>query len=138
MALGDYNLFTWKSKETQEKEQEEYAKWAFPYGQQQRDSLQELLGSLLPRESGPSALIQFLTCKELYEGFLKKADARDAAIDTMINRQKRYKQIIKRKNMTMLLALVLADAEIDELCLYPHADKIREHAAELEKNRTDD
>jgi len=138
MALGDYNLFTWKSRATQEKEQEEYAKWAFPYGQKQRDNLQELLFALFPRESVPTTLIPFLTCKELYEGILRKAGSRDAAIDTLVNKQRKYKQIIKKKNMTMYLALVLADADVGEQGEYPDADKIRELAEELEKYKKEE
>jgi len=137
MALGDYQLFTWKSKATQEREQEEYAKWAFPYGQKQRDNLQELLFALFPKESVPTTLIPFLTCKELYEGVMKKAESSEAAIDTLINKQKRYKQILKKKQMTMYLAIVLADAAIDETCTYPTADEIRERVKELETHRLD-
>ena len=133
MALGDFSLFSWKSKATIQKEQEEYGKWAFPFGQTQRDNLEALLRSINPKESMPTMLIQFLTCKELFEGIVKKSESRDAAVDTMINTQKKYKQILAKKNMTLYLALVLADAEVDESCVYPSADEIRASVQELEK-----
>ena len=135
MALGEYTLFTWKSKATQEKEQEEYARWAFPYGEKQRENMQNLLLSLYPKESIPTTLIPFLTCKELYEGVLKKSASRDEALDVLINKQKKYKRIIKKKDMTMYIALVLADADIDERCEYPAADVIRTRAQELDALR---
>ena len=137
MALGEFTLFTWKSKATQQKEQEEYALWAFPHGQEQRDNLEKLLLAVFPRESVPTTLIPFLTCKELYEGVLKSAGSRDSALDTLINKQKKYKQIIKKKQMTIYLALVLADADIDERCQYPAADEIVARSLELEKIRKD-
>jgi len=135
MALGEYQIFTWKSKATQEKEQEAYEKWAFPYGQKQRDALQELLFAVYPKESVPTTLIPFLTCKELYEGILVKAGSRDGAIDVLVNKQKKYKQIIKKKNMTTYLALVLADADVDEQCEYPTAEEILARAKELDGQR---
>jgi len=137
MALGEYALFTWKSKATQEREQEEYAKWAFPHGEKQREKLQALLLAVYPKETIPTTLIPFLTCKELYEGVLKKSESRDAALDTIINKQKKYKRIILKKDMTTYIALVMADAEIDDQCEYPGADEIRARALELDKLRKD-
>jgi hypothetical protein len=136
MALGEYTIFSWKNKATQEREQTEYAKWAFPYGETQRENLQALLLSVYPKETVPTTLIPFLTCKELYEGILKKSASRDEALDILINKQKKYKRIIRKNDMTMYLALVLADAETDERCEYPTADEIRASAQALEKYRT--
>ena len=132
MGLGDSGIFTFKSRATQERESEEYAIWAFPYGQLQRDRLEKLLLEIYPKESIPTTLVPFLTCKELYEGILKKTGSSVTAIDTMINTQKQYKLIIRKKTMTMYLALVLADAAIDEKCEYPSADEIKAKAEELE------
>ena len=137
MALGEYTLFTWKSKATQEREQEEYAKWAFPYGEKQREKLQALLLAVYPNESVPTTLIPFLTCKELFEAVLKKCGSRDAALDTIINKQKKYKRIIHKKDMTTYIALVMADAEIDDQCEYPGVDEIRARVQELDKLRKD-
>jgi len=133
MALGEYSLLTWKSKASQKSEQEEYEKWAFPFGEKQRENLQALMLSVFPGESVPGTLIPFLTCKELYEGALKKLGSRDEALDVLINSQKKYKQIIKKKELTTFLALVLADAEIGEDCVYPGISEIRERVMELDK-----
>ena len=133
MALGEFTLFTWKSRATQQKEQEDYAKWAFPYGERQREKLQALLLSVYPKESIPTTLIPFLTCKELYESILKKSGSRDETVDVMLNKQKKYKRIIKKKDMATYIALVQADAEIGEECRYPEADEIRARAEKLEK-----
>ena len=132
MALGSFSLFSFKSKETLKKEQEEYAKWAFPHGQAQRDAVEKLLAALFPKETPMMTLIPFLTCKELYEGMLSKSGSSEKAIDTLINEQRSYKQIIKKKDMAAYVALVLADAAIDEKCEYPDADGIKETIRELE------
>jgi len=135
MGLGEINWFSFKSKATQQKEQEDYARWAFPYGQKQRDNLEALLREIFPGETVPSMLIPFLTCKELYQGVLQKTGSVDSAIDAMINIQKKYKQILKKRSMTTYLALVLADAVIDERCEYPTLEEIKNWAAELDTRR---
>ena len=132
MALGENGWFTFKSRATQEKERDEYAKWAFPLGQVQRDNLEKLLLEVYPKETIPTTLIPFLTCKELYESALSKTGSVDLAVDTMINTQKKYKMIIKKNTMATYLALVLADASINEECEYPSAEEIRTKAQELE------
>jgi len=137
MALDDFNMFSWKNRATQQKEQEEYARWAFPYGQQQRDNLEILMRSLYPKESLPSMLIPFLTCKELYEGYLKTGGSSEEAIKTLMNKTRKHKHLVKKKNLTTYAALVLADAVLDNQCTYPSADEIRAWAQELEKLRTD-
>ena len=64
MGLGDFNFFIWKSKAQIQKEQEEYEKWAFPYGQPQREKLVKLMLEIFPKENEATVLIPFLTCKE--------------------------------------------------------------------------
>ena len=135
MALGEFQLFQWKSKATQQTEMEQYEKWAFPRGGKQRENLQALLLSIFPKGSVATTLIPFLTCKELYEGLLKKTGGRESAVDTLINTQKKYKRIINKKEMPIYIALVLADANVDDSCEYPTAEEIRAHTQELEKTR---
>jgi len=137
MALGENPIFSWKSKAAKKKEQAAYEKWAFPYGQAQQDNLQALLLAVFPKESIPTTLIPFLTCKELFEMALENRTT-DMAIDTLINSQKKYKRIIKQKDMPTYIALVLADAAVDETANYPSAEEIHAHAEELEKLRRED
>ena len=137
MALGEYSFLTWKSKAAQESEQKEYAKWAFPFGEKQREKLQALLLSVFPGESVPGTLIPFLTCKELYENIKQKTGSQEEAVDALINKQKKYKQLIKKKDMATYVALVLADADIDEQCNYPPADEIRARVAAYKRLHPD-
>jgi hypothetical protein len=132
MALGDFKLFQFKNKEQREKEENEYAVWAFPYGDLQRENLTALIHDLKPKVSIPIYLASFLTCKEIYESTLKKSDSREQAIDKMLNELKSYNQLIKPKEMPMYLALVLADADLDESCEYPPIDIIKAKIQEFE------
>jgi hypothetical protein len=127
MALGDFNLFIWKSKEQARKEEEDYAQWAFPYGQPQREKLVKLMLEVFPKESETTTLIPFLTCKELYSKACKSPDLSDYAIEKLMAMQK-YKRLIRKQDMPYYIALVVADARIDESLEYPDADEIRSMA----------
>lgn len=127
MALGEFNFAIWKSKEQVKNEEEEYAQWAFPYGPQQREKLLKLMLEVFPKESEPSTLIPFLTCKELYSKICKTPDLADYAIGKMIEMQK-YKRLIRKQDMPYYVALVVADSRIDENLEYPTPDEIRSMA----------
>lgn len=135
MALGDLSLFSWKNKEQREREQEEYNEWAFPHGDEQRKNFEKLLGELYPKGERPFAMMGFLTCKELYERYLKKFKSSEQAVDYLLNEEKRYKNIIRKNEMPKCLALVLADAQVDESCVYPNIDEFRKSVAKLEAMR---
>jgi hypothetical protein len=128
MALGDWTIFQWKSKATLAKEQEEYEKWAFPYGQKQRENLVKLMLEIFPKENEATTLIPFLTAKELFFNICKTPDLFDEAIRKMLTDVKKYKRIIRKKEMPLYVALVVADARINEDCEYPTAQQIRDMA----------
>jgi hypothetical protein len=133
MALGEFAIFTWKSKKKQKNEAAEYEKWAFPYGSEQREKLQALLLEVFPKETVATTLIPFLTARELFEDFCKSPDLEDYAIDRMLNGLKKYKRIIRKNEMPVYLALVLANARIDADLNYPTAADIRAKAIQLER-----
>jgi hypothetical protein len=133
MALGDLSIFSWKSRKKQSNEAAEYEIWAFPHGSAQREKLQALLLEVFPKETAATALITFLTARELFEGFCKAPDLEDYAIDRMLNGVKKYKHIIRKKEMPLYVALVLANARIDADINYPTADDIRAKATQLER-----
>lgn len=134
--LGEFTLFSWKSKSTQMQEAEAYEKWAFPFGGEQRKKLEALLVELFPKENAVTALIPFLTCKELFEQVLKNKATEDAAVDHMLNELKKYKQVVRKREMPMYLAAVLADRQVGYTLDYPSADSVRKKAGEIEMRRT--
>ena len=135
MALGEYKLFQFKNKEQREKEAREYALWAFPFGDTQRELLTALIKELDPKAHIQISLTTFLTCKELYENTLGESESREEAVDKMINIIKSYGQLIRKDEMPMFLALVLADADVDETCVYPSADELRVNIQKLKDMR---
>ncbi|MCL2366556.1 MAG: hypothetical protein FWC75_05845 [Oscillospiraceae bacterium] len=137
MALGDFQLFSWKSKETLKKEQEVYEKWAFPYGTQQRENLEKLMREVCPKEQLPFLMMGFLTCKELFEKILEGVESEAQVVDRLINKEKKYKNVISKREMTRYVAFVLADRKIDESCQYPSADEMREHIQALDNMKED-
>jgi len=132
MALGDFHLFSWKSKATREKEQAEYEQWAFPYGSKQRDKLETLIKELCPKEPTAFVMMGYLTCKELYERILQSTGSVEEAQEILINREKKYKNVIRKHEMARCIALVQANAQIDENCEYPSAEEMRTRIAKLE------
>ncbi|SHH82999.1 hypothetical protein SAMN02745823_01088 [Sporobacter termitidis DSM 10068] len=136
MALEDYHLFTWKSKAQQEQEQVDYEKWAFPYGQKQRDNLVKLMLEVFPKENEATTLIPFLTCKELFGKLCKTPDMFDYAIGKMLTDVKKYKRVIRKKEMPLYVALVVADARIGEDCEYPSAQQVKDMAAGFAVTKT--
>ncbi len=131
MALGEINIFSWKSKEQQKLEQADYEKWAFPFGPAQREKLVKLMLEVFPKENEQTVLIPFLTCKELYCKFAKTPDQSDYAIKSLLTNIKKYKRIISKHEMPTYVALVVADQKIDENLEYPTAQQIKDMAEGL-------
>jgi len=136
MALGEFKMFQFKSKKQRDKEAKEYAAWAFPYGDLQRERLMVLVRELMPKGPVELKTASFLTCKELYDDVLENSESREEATDKMINSLRSYGQLISANEMPFYLALVLADSEIDENCNYPSANEMRERIQKLTDMRT--
>jgi len=136
MALGEFKMFQWKSKEQRDKEAREYAAWAFPHGEKQKENLGALILELRPKASLPLSMASFLTCKELFERTLESSESRENAVDKMLNSIGNYNQLIKSDEMPMYLALVLADTDLDEECEYPSIEKMHVRIQELSNLKT--
>ncbi|MCL2391473.1 MAG: hypothetical protein FWC66_02545 [Oscillospiraceae bacterium] len=136
MALGSFNIFSWKNKEQREREEQEYAQWAFPHGPKQRENLEKLMSELFPKEQMPFLMMGFLTCKELYERYLKQFESSEFTAEYLVNKEKKYKNIIKKNEMPGYVALVMADLEVDEHCAYPNAEEMRRRIDILQALRT--
>lgn len=129
MALGEFNFFIWKSKAQVKQEQDSYETWALPYGQPQREKLVKLMLEIFPKETEATVLIPFLTCKELYQKYCRTPELADYAIEKLLVDVKKYKRIIRKDEMALYVALVVADSKIDERLEYPTAQEIKAMAA---------
>ncbi|MCF0121240.1 MAG: hypothetical protein HUJ65_06335 [Oscillospiraceae bacterium] len=130
--LGDIPWLSWKSKSAQEKESEEYEKWAFPYGQPQRDKIEAILKELLPKEKPQIALIAFLTCKEIFGRSYTGDGMYDYALKRTKKDVKRYKTFVRKKDAPKYVALAVADVMITSDLEYPSMEKLQRIMDEYE------
>lgn len=131
------DMFMFKSAKQRAKEEKMYARWAFPYGDAQKEKVSQIVRELLPKEDPKAALALFLMGRQAYRGSYKD-DAEDLAerteedkmhdLDRMLESQLfgRYK-----KMTPYYKALVLADLEVDETLNYPSVEELRRRAEEL-------
>ena len=131
------DLFMFKSAKQRERDAKKFDRWAFPYGEPQRQKIIALIKELLPKEDPKAALAVFLMGREAYLGSFRD-DAEDLAerteerklraLDYQLSTQLfgRYK-----KFLPYYKALVLADAKVDENLNYPSVEELRCRAEEL-------
>ncbi len=126
-----------KSREQEEREFQAFSENSFPYGQPQRDKVEELLSQLFPREKKQFTMMLFLLGKQYYHGYGLRneqdyqgytQEERLNIAAKSLNRQLTGKH---RKSLTTYLALIAADAQVDENLLYPTAQEIQEQARAL-------
>lgn len=122
-----WNFFEIKSFKQKEEEQRQYNAWAFPYGRTQQEIVQKLILELMPDEK-QTGLVVYLIGREAYQN----AQAEDPMVAAC--RAMRH-QLPGRhaKKCYLFLALILADAQIDEDLLYPESETIRQEAKRLEE-----
>ena len=129
--------FTFKSAKQRAREEKQFARWAFPYGEPQRQKLMELVKELLPKEDPKAAMAVYLMGREAYRGSFKDEEEDLAerteerklrALDYQLKTQLfgRYKKFIPYYKV-----LVLADAEVDEMLNYPSVEELRRRAEEI-------
>lgn len=130
MAWFD-NLF--KSKEDREKESKAYYAWAYPYGEEHKQKINELLHVYIPEEDEKFVIYNYLVTRQvlapsLYEG--------PCTVD-LSDFNKKYKkiknQMISRgkKDIFKYIALVETDLKIDENLNYPSIEEIKARENEL-------
>ena len=126
-----------KSREQEEREFQAFSENSFPYGQAQRDKVEELLSQLFPKEKKQFTMMLFLLGKQYYHGYGLRneqdyqgytQEERLNIAAKSLNRQLTGKH---RKSLTTYLALIAADAQVDENLLYPTAQEIQEQARAL-------
>ena len=136
-SIADW--FSFKSAKQRERDARNFNRWAFPYGEPQREKVIAIIKELLPKEDPKAALAVYLMGREAYRGSFKD-DAEDLAeraedrklraLDYLLSEQLfgRYKKFIPYYK-----ALVLADSKVDETLNYPSVEELRRMAEELAK-----
>ena len=133
-SIADW--FTFKSAKQRARDERNFARWAFPYGDAQKEKILELIRELMPKEDPKAALSVFLMGRQAYRGSFRddpedlaertKQDQMDA-LDAVLANQLfgRYKKFIPYYKV-----LVLADLDVDERLNYPSAGELRRRAEE--------
>ena len=136
-SIADW--FTFRTAKQRARDERNFARWAFPYGDAQREKIVELIMALMPQEDPKAALSVFLMGRQAYRGSfrddpedLAERTAQDQmdALDAVLANQLfgRYKKFIPYYKV-----LVLADLEVDERLDYPSAEELRLRAEKLMK-----
>ena len=137
MSVADW--FTFKSAKQRAKEAKMYARWAFPYGDAQKEKILQLIGELMPKEDPKAGLAVFLIGRQAYLGAYdddpedleeRKEAHKLEALNGQLENQLfgRYK-----KNIPFYKALILAAAKVDASLNYPAVEELRRMAEELMK-----
>lgn len=136
-SIADW--FTFKSAKQRARDERNFARWAFPYGEAQKEKIIQLIRELMPKEDPKAALSVFLMGRQAYRGSFRddpedlaertRQDQMDA-LDAILANQLfgRYKKFIPYYKV-----LVLADLEVDETLNYPSADELRRRVEEMMK-----
>ena len=136
-SIADW--FTFKSAKQRARDERNFARWAFPYGEAQKEKIIQLIRELMPKEDPKAALSVFLMGRQAYRGSFRddpedlaertKQDQMDA-LDAILANQLfgRYKKFIPYYKV-----LVLADLEVNETLNYPSADELRRRVEEMMK-----
>jgi len=136
-SIADW--FTFKTAKQRQRDERNFARWAFPYGDAQREKITQLIRELMPKEDPKAALSVFLMGREAYRGSFRDdpedlaertEDGKMKALDAVLANQLfgRYKKFIPYYKV-----LVLADMEVDEKLEYPSAEELRRRAEDLMK-----
>ena len=136
-SITDWFMF--KSPKQRAREEKKFAKWAFPYGDAQREKIAALLRELMPKEDPKVAMAVFLLGRQAYRGSChddpedleeRSESQKMAALDRQLESQLfgRYKRFLPYYK-----AMVLADLDVDETLNYPSAEELRRRAEELMK-----
>ena len=134
-SLAD--MFTFKTRKQRERDAQKFNRWAFPYGEPQREKLIAIIKELLPKEEPKAALAVYLMGREAYRGSFKD-DAEDLAERTEERKLRAMDYLLKeqlfgryKKFIPYYKALILADAQVDETLNYPSVEELRRQAEEL-------
>ena len=138
VAVSIMDLIVPKSARQREADFRKYERWAFPYGADQRKIGEQRLRELLPEDDAVTAMAVYLLGREGYRGHYKE-DPEDLLERTEEEKLLGGWQMLKnqlpgsrRKRIPRYLALIIADAQVDESLCYPSAEALAQSAQQLE------
>lgn len=133
------DLFTFKTAKQRARDERNYARWAFPYGDAQKEMLLQLIRELMPKEDPRAALSVFLMGRQAYRGSFRD-DPEDLAERTSQDQMDALDAVLAnqlfgkyKKFIPYYKVLVLADLDVDETLNYPTAEELRRRVEEMMK-----
>lgn len=134
---GIADWFTFKTAKQRARDEKNFARWAFPYGQAQKEKILQIIKELLPKEDPKAALSVFLMGRQAYRGSFRD-DPEDLAERTQQDQMDALDQILRnqlfgryKKFIPYYKVLVLADLEVDETLNYPSVEELRRQAEQM-------
>ena len=122
--MGFTDWFAFRTKAQKQAEARQYAHWACPYGEEQRQKLAALLAVILPQEGAQLGMTCYLVGREAYHGGTQPLDAAtapDTVAEKRIRAAKKLRRLLQGRigiEMARYLALIEADAQVDERLCY--------------------
>ena len=136
-SIADW--FTFKSAKQRAKEEKLFARWAFPYGDAQKEKITQLIREMMPKEDPKAGVAIFLMGRQAYSGAYDD-DPEELQERTEVQKLESLHKLLEnqlfgryRKLLPYYKVLVLADAKIDENLNYPSAEELLRQAEELMK-----
>lgn len=131
---GIADWFTFKTAKQRARDEKNFARWAFPYGDAQKEKILQIIRELLPKEDPKAALSVFLMGRQAYRGSFRD-DPEDLAERTQQDQMDALDQILRnqlfgryKKYIPYYKVLVLADHNVDETLNYPSVEELRRQA----------
>lgn len=130
--MGFLDCFTYKSTKRRKYDSNQYIKWAFPYGDDQKERIESLLKELT-NEKPQIALSTYLIGKEAAIGDWQDASEgiKKMSLHLAVKPIKRVLQTKNEDDVSIYLALIEADFHIDESLNYPSVETIEKRAKEI-------
>ena len=135
--MGFSEWFTFKTAKQRAKEEKMFAKWAFPYGDAQKEKVAQIIRELMPKEDPRTGLALFLMGRQAYRGAFND-DPEDLAERTEEDKMAALDRTMEsqlfgqyKKFLPYYKVLVLADVDVDESLNYPSVEELRRRAEAL-------
>ena len=127
--MGLLESFSYKSPKERQYESNQYLKWAFPYGDNQKAIIENLLKELTDEKLN-IALSVYLIGKQAAIGDWRD-DKDKLLLEEAISPIQRILQSKNKNIVAIYLALIEADFNVDETLNYPDVVTIKKRAEEI-------
>lgn len=131
------NWFTYRSPKQRKKDSERYLKWAFPYGERQREIVVSLLGELIKDEPRLTMASYLIARQEVIGDWEEVLEGNSSCSEEgLIKGSIALKNTLQKnweRDAALYLAVIEADFNAGEELNYPDAETLRNRALEIKE-----